>query len=425
MMSASAENAAEPDVPLETNGTESPHKGGNGDGSVVVTGERRWPGWPGENVFRVLVPAQKVGSIIGRKGEFVKKMCEESKARIKVLDAPPGVPERIVMVSAKEEPDSALPPAIDGLLRVHKRIVDGLDGDIGGAPSGNVITRLLVAASQGGSLIGRQGATIKSIQENSNSVVRVLEDAPGFALQDDRVVEIQGEVSGVHKAVELIAIQLRKFLVDRSVLPLFEASMPMSSMRPEQSGLPPWGLPPGPGGPTGFGGGGGGNGGGGNPPFIPGRPHDKFYPPPELSPLDKPPYHTLSAYGREAPPLAPPPQSSLITQVTQRMQIPLSYADAVIGTAGASISYIRRASGATITIQETRGVPGEMTVEINGSASQVQTAQQLIQNFMAEAAGSAPKPSTGDQGYGSYQAHGPPAHGGGNYGSSYGASYGY
>lgn len=65
------------------------------------------------------------------------------------------------------------------------------------------------------------------------------------------------------------------------------------------------------------------------------------------------------------------------------MQVPLSYADAVIGNAGASISYIRRVSGATVTIQETRGAPGEMTVEINGTASQVQTAQQLIQaNFL-------------------------------------------
>lgn len=78
------------------------------------------------------------------------------------------------MVSAKEEPDASLPPAIDGLLRVHKRIVDGLDGEPGGASGGNVTTRLLVAATQGGSLIGRQGATIKSIQETSNSVVRVL-----------------------------------------------------------------------------------------------------------------------------------------------------------------------------------------------------------------------------------------------------------
>lgn len=61
------------------------------------------------------------------------------------------------------------------------------------------------------------------------------------------------------------------------------------------------------------------------------------------------------------------------------MQIPLSYADAVIGINGGNISYIRRASGATIAIQETSGIPGEMTVEINGSLSQVQAAQQLIQ----------------------------------------------
>jgi len=71
-----------------------------------------------------------------------------------------------------------------------------------------------------------------------------------------------------------------------------------------------------------------------------------------------------------------------LRQVTQHMQIPLSYADAVIGNAGASISYIRRASGATVTIQETRGVPGEMTVEITGSGSQVLTAQQLIQVWL-------------------------------------------
>lgn len=163
---------------------------------------------------------------------------------------------------------------------------------------------------------------------------------------------------------------------------------------------------------------------------------------------------------------------NLFLQITQQMQIPLSYADAVIGTSGASISYIRRASGATVTIQETRGNPTEMTVEISGSASQVQTAQQLIQaillpcpsficydsvpiilcilssrvliflsrllqNFMADAAGAAQTQAAGstDQGYNSYAAHGsvyasPPSNAGhaghaGGYGSLYGANYGY
>lgn len=78
------------------------------------------------------------------------------------------------MVSAKEEPDVSVPPAMDGLLRVHKRVVDGLDSDAANAPPSTVSTRLLVAATQAASLIGRQGATIKSIQEASNCVIRVL-----------------------------------------------------------------------------------------------------------------------------------------------------------------------------------------------------------------------------------------------------------
>lgn len=63
---------------------------------AVDGGGDRWPGWPGESVFRMLVPAQKVGSIIGRKGEYIKKTCEETKARIKILDGPPGTRERAV-----------------------------------------------------------------------------------------------------------------------------------------------------------------------------------------------------------------------------------------------------------------------------------------------------------------------------------------
>ncbi|RVW29050.1 Flowering locus K-likey domain [Vitis vinifera] len=445
-------------------------------------------------------------------------------------DSLPSLLFMVVMVSAKEEPDSSLPPAMDGLLKVHKRIVDGLEGDSSHMPpGGKVSTRLLVAASQAGSLIGKQGGTVKSIQEASNCIVRVLgaEDLPIFALQDDRVVEVVGEPIGVHKAVELIASHLRKFLVDRSVIPLFEMQMQMSNppiehRPPHQPWGPPQGLPPNASGGPGF---------GPNPPYMPPpRQLDSYYPPPELPPpVEKQPHQGISAYGREVPmgghaPSSAQPAPSMITQViflfrfwcpflssrvalrqlislevaksafpsylvsqakldtiwklrelaqlmmlscyvkpngiglliiswgyvvTQQMQIPLSYADAVIGTAGASISYIRRASGATVTIQETRGVPGEMTVEINGTASQVQAAQQLIQalflpvfdtkllNFMAEAAAPAQAQAGGsaDQGYNSYAAHGSmyaspasnPAHAShtGGYGPVYGANYGY
>ncbi|TYG46960.1 hypothetical protein ES288_D11G298700v1 [Gossypium darwinii] len=405
--------------------------------AVVGGGEKKWPGWPGESVFRMLVPAQKVGSIIGRKGEFIKKIVEETRARIKILDGPPGTTERAVMVSGKEEPDSSLPPAMDGLLRVHKRLIDGLEGDSSHAPSAvgtKVSTRLLVPAPQAGSLIGKQGATVKTIQESSNCIVRVLgsEDLPVFALQDDRIVEVVGEAGDVHKALELIASHLRKFLVDRSIIPLFEMHMQKSNpqmdhMPPRQTWAPPQGVPPNA----------GGGGFGHNPQYMPPpRQLENYYPPADMPPMDKQPHQGISAYGREAPTGAHgslnPNAPSMITQVTQQMQIPLSYADAVIGTAGASISYIRRVSGATVTIQETRGVPGEMTVEISGTASQVQTAQQLIQNFMAEAAAPAQAQVGGaaDQAYNPYAAHGslyasPPSNPGHAGGYGYGSNYGY
>lgn len=415
------------------------------DNKITENADKKWPGWPGENVFRMLVPAQKVGSIIGRKGEFIKKIVEETKARVKILDGPPGTAERAVMVSAKEEPDSPLPPAIEGLLRVHRRLLDGLESDPVHAPSGGggkISTRLLVAATHAGSLIGKQGATVKLIQEESSCIVRVLgpDDLPVFALQDDKAVEVVGEPEGVHKAVELIASHLRKFLVDRSVIPIFE--MEMQNPRFDHMPPPPqkpWGVPQGP--PPNMG---GGHGFGHNSQYMPPpRQVDSYYPPPEIPPpLEKQPHQGISAYGRDAPMGMHPSsnaqsQPSMITQLTQQMQIPLLYADAVIGTAGASISYIRRASGATVTIQESRGVPNEMTVEIGGTASQVQAAQQLINNFMAEA-GAPTQPQqmggTADQGYSSYGGHGgtlygsPPSNTGqpGGYGGHmYGGNYGY
>ncbi|ONM01839.1 Flowering locus K homology domain [Zea mays] len=201
---------------------------------------------------------------------------------------------------------------------------------------------------------------------------------------------------------------------------------------PSPWGHPPPNLPP------------GGPGYVGNPHYMPPRPQENYYPPPDVPPVEKQPHYGISSYGRDAPPSAPPGnqnQAHGSSQVTHSMQVPLSYADAVIGAAGASISYIRRHSGATISIQE--GAPGEMTVEITGSASQVQTAQQLIKNFMAEASPQGP-PAPGphgqpvDTGYGSYPPYGgasygsppgapaPAPHNGGSYGAApYSSSYGY
>lgn len=61
------------------------------------------------------------------------------------------------------------------------------------------------------------------------------------------------------------------------------------------------------------------------------------------------------------------------------MQIPLTYANAIIGVGGSNIGYIRRSSGAVLTVQESMGLPDEITLEIKGTSSEVRAAQQLIQ----------------------------------------------
>ena len=63
----------------------------------------------------------------------------------------------------------------------------------------------------------------------------------------------------------------------------------------------------------------------------------------------------------------------------QRIKIPFSAAKDIIGIAGETIDHIRRTSGSIITIEEDRSLPDEYILEVRGTTSQLQTAQQLIE----------------------------------------------
>lgn len=82
-----------------------------------------------------------------------------------------------VLISGKEEPDAEIPPAMDAVLRVFKRINGMSEGEDDGAASastGMCSVRLLVASPQAINLIGKQGSLIKSIQESTGASMRVL-----------------------------------------------------------------------------------------------------------------------------------------------------------------------------------------------------------------------------------------------------------
>ena len=86
------------------------------------------------------------------------------------------------MISAREELDLPVSPAMDGLLKVHRRVVDGLEPEGETRTfTGVASTKLLVPVTQAGHLIGRQGTTIKSIQDASGAFVRVVSSGKVFS----------------------------------------------------------------------------------------------------------------------------------------------------------------------------------------------------------------------------------------------------
>ncbi|CAK7296282.1 Poly(rC)-binding protein 2 [Vulpes lagopus] len=109
-------------------------------------------------IIRLLMHGKEVGSIIGKKGESVKKMREESGARINISEG--NCPERII----------TLPGPTNAIFKAFAMIIDKLEEDISSSMTNStaasrppVTLRLVVPASQGGSLIGKGGCKIKEI----------------------------------------------------------------------------------------------------------------------------------------------------------------------------------------------------------------------------------------------------------------------
>ncbi|XP_059669546.1 RNA-binding KH domain-containing protein PEPPER-like [Cornus florida] len=193
--------------------------------AAEATAEGKWPGLLRNNVFRLIVQVLKGGRIIGCKGEIVRKMCEDTGARISVLRGPIRITDRIVLISGKA--DAQLSPAMDAALRVIKCVADlsSCEGDSKGlaaAVAAFCCVRLLVASSEAIHLLGKRGSIIKSIQERSvpsaiyDACLSLLDEVPSYASSDERIVEIQGDSLNALKALEAVLGILRKFLVDHS-----------------------------------------------------------------------------------------------------------------------------------------------------------------------------------------------------------------
>lgn len=212
-----------------------------------------------ETVYRILCPIKKIGSVIGRGGDIIKRLRDETHSKIKVDDPIPGTDERVVIIFSpsmkisREDPvnndndvteevhDEMEPhcPAQHALLKVHQRIAED-DGVFTGAAVREesnedemVTARILVPSNQVGCLLGKGGHVIQRLRTETGANIRILPEdhLPPCAMRSDELIQISG-----------ISAIVKKALYEVSTLLYHNPRPPMKNPVPDQ-GFYPHGTP--------------------------------------------------------------------------------------------------------------------------------------------------------------------------------------
>ncbi|XP_061023399.1 poly(rC)-binding protein 3 isoform X12 [Dama dama] len=270
--------------------------------------------------IRLLMHGKEVGSIIGKKGETVKKMREESGARINISEG--NCPERIVTITGPT----------DAIFKAFAMIAYKFEEDIINSMSNSPATskppvtlRLVVPASQCGSLIGKGGSKIKEIRESTGAQVQVAGDM--LPNSTERAVTISGTPDAIIQCVKQICVVMLE------LTKLHQLAM-------QQTPFPPLGQT--------------------NPAF----------------PGEKLPLHSSeeaqNLMGQSSGLDASPPAS------THELTIPNDLIGCIIGRQGTKINEIRQMSGAQIKIANATEGSSERQITITGTPANISLAQYLI-----------------------------------------------
>ncbi|XP_035658251.1 poly(rC)-binding protein 3-like isoform X4 [Branchiostoma floridae] len=162
---------------------------------ISLTTENKVPGEaPSVTLtIRLIMQGKDVGSIIGKKGDTIKRFREESGARINISDG--SSPERIVTITGSTE----------NILKAFNMIGKKFEEDMKAAhvnssvPVPPVTLRLIVPASQCGSLIGKGGSKIKEIREVTGASIQVAGDM--LPNSTERAVTVSGTPDAISQCV--------------------------------------------------------------------------------------------------------------------------------------------------------------------------------------------------------------------------------
>ncbi|XP_052421192.1 poly(rC)-binding protein 3 isoform X7 [Carassius gibelio] len=290
--------------------------------------------------IRLLMHGKEVGSIIGKKGETVKKMREESGARINISEG--NCPERIVTITGPT----------DAIFKAFAMIAYKFEEDIINSMSNSPATskppvtlRLVVPASQCGSLIGKGGSKIKEMRESTGAQVQVAGDM--LPNSTERAVTISGTPEAIIQCVKQICVVMLESPPKGATIPY----------RPKPASTPVIFS-------------------GGQAYTIQGQyaiPH-----PDQLTKL-----HQLAMQQTPFTPLgqttpAFPGLDASLPASTHELTIPNDLIGCIIGRQGTKINEIRQMSGAQIKIANAMEGSSERQITITGTPANISLAQYLI-----------------------------------------------
>ncbi|XP_014804732.1 PREDICTED: poly(rC)-binding protein 3 isoform X3 [Calidris pugnax] len=289
--------------------------------------------------IRLLMHGKEVGSIIGKKGETVKKMREESGARINISEG--NCPERIVTITGPT----------DAIFKAFAMIAYKFEEDITNSMSNSTATskppvtlRLVVPASQCGSLIGKGGSKIKEIRESTGAQVQVAGDM--LPNSTERAVTISGTPDAIIQCVKQICVVMLESPPKGATIPY----------RPKPASTPVIFA-------------------GGQAYTIQGQyaiPHPDLTKLHQLA-MQQTPFTPLGQTTPAFPGLDASPPAS-----THELTIPNDLIGCIIGRQGTKINEIRQMSGAQIKIASATEGSSERQITITGTPANISLAQYLI-----------------------------------------------
>ncbi|KAJ1430612.1 K-like proteiny domain [Sesbania bispinosa] len=317
-----------------------------------------------ELIVRMLCPSDKIGRVIGKGGSTIKSMRQASGARIEVDDSKANHDECLIIITTTESPSDLKSMAVEAVLLIQGKINDEDDT--------TVSIRLLVPSKVIGCIIGKGGSIIHEIRKRTKADVRISKgDKPKCADINDELVEVGGSVDCVRDALIQIILRLRDdVLRERDT-----GHNPSIGGESLYSGGASLSLPP----------------------VLPSVPSvaaplvydqraesatglgmlssSSLYGYGSLSQMGENGYGPISSYATKLYGGLPPPS-------TLDMLIPANAVGKVLGKGGANIANIRKISGATIEISDSKSARGDRIALISGTPEQKRAAENLIQAFI-------------------------------------------